>query len=202
MPSDLLAGFVAFALVTLFTPGPNNFMLMTSGLNHGWRRTMPHLLGVALGFSMMVVLVGLGIGAVFETYPWAYAALKWAGAIYLLHLAWTIARAGPLDDGQGAGSRPMTFLGAALFQWVNPKAWVMAVGAVTTYAAIARFPFNVLAMAAIFCGGGIFSSGTWVLFGQALRRLLSSPAAIRAFNLSMAALLVASLLPVIWDAFR
>ena len=199
MASELLAALVTFVAVTLFTPGPNNLMLMSSGLNHGFRRSLPHLAGVALGFSFMVLLVGLGIGAVFERWPGLYGAIKWAGIAYLLYLAWTIAIAGPIEQDGGSSGRPITFFEAAAFQWVNPKAWVMAVGAMSTYAAVAAFPFNVGLIVVLFGIIGLASSGAWVAFGQSLRRILASARAVRAFNIAMALGLVASVLPVLMD---
>jgi threonine/homoserine/homoserine lactone efflux protein len=200
MNTDLFAALVTFCAVTLFTPGPNNLMLMTSGLNFGIRRTQPHLLGVALGFSLMVLLVGLGIGQVFTAYPAGYTLLKYAGALYLLTLAWVIANAGPIKSKGDAGGNPLTFLQAAAFQWVNPKAWVMAVSGVTTYAAIAVFPWNAVVMAVLFGAIGLVSSGVWVLFGHGLQQVLTSSRSVRIFNWTMAALLVASLYPVFWDS--
>lgn len=199
---DLLAGFVVFCVVTLFTPGPNNLMLMASGLNWGWRRTLPHLTGVALGFTLMVALVGLGLGQVFALYPALYTALKYAGAAYLLWLAWGIASAGPVEEGGKASGRPMTFIEAALFQWVNPKAWIMAVGAISAYAGIAPFPWNVAIMAGLFGLLGFPSSGAWVLFGQGLASLLKGPRAVRAFNIAMGLLLAASLWPIAAELMR
>lgn len=199
MGNELLAAFALFAAVTLFTPGPNNLMLMTSGLNWGAQRTLPHLCGVAIGFGLMVLLVGIGLGRVFVMWPWAYAVLKWGGALYLLYLAWQIAISGPVETGAESGGRPMTFIEAALFQWVNPKAWVMAVGAVSAYGAMAPFPWNVALMAAVFLVLGLVSSGAWVMFGQALRRLITDPRSVRIFNVAMAALLVASLVPLAWE---
>ena len=201
MPSELLWALLLFVVVTLFTPGPNNAMLMTTGLNFGFRRGQPHLWGVALGFAVMVLAVGLGLGAVFQAYPVAYTALKYAGAAYLLYLAWQIATAGELKEGAARG-RPIGFMEAAAFQWLNPKGWVMAVGAVSTYAAVAAFPFNMLLMAGLFGGLGILSSATWLGFGTGLKRLLTSPAAVRAVNIAMALLLVASLWPILADAWR
>ena len=197
MSYDLLAAFVAFAVVTLFTPGPNNVMLMTTGLNFGFARARPHVYGVALGFAVMVLLLGLGLGAVFTAYPVLYTTLKFAGAAYLLYLAFVIATSGPVQETGEAIGRPMTFLQAAAFQWVNPKGWVMAVASVTTYAAILGFPFNVILIALIFAVLGTLSAWTWVIFGTWLRRFLTSAKAVRAFNLVMAALLVASLYPVV-----
>src|SRR6185295_8630669 len=144
---ELLAALALFCVVTLFTPGPNNLMLMTSGLNFGFRRGLPHLLGVSVGFALMVLLVGLGLGAIFERWPLLYAILKYVGAAYMLWLAWQIATASPPQPRGESTGRPMGFFNAMAFQWVNPKAWVMAVGAVSTYAAVATFPLNVIVIA-------------------------------------------------------
>ena len=200
MKSDLLMGLLGFCWITGVTPGPNNIMLLASGLNFGVRRTVPHLAGVAIGFAIMVLLVGLGVGAVFQAWPALYTALKIAGAAYLLWLAARIAMAGTIEEGE-AGARPLTFIEAALFQWVNPKGWVMAIGAVTSYAAIAGFPANMALIAAIFGAIGSVASGLWVVFGVALKGLLGSPRAVRVFNVAMALGLVASLWPVIADLF-
>lgn len=199
---DLLWALLIFVVVTLITPGPNNAMLMTTGLNFGFRRGLPHLWGVALGFALMVLLVGLGLGAVFQAYPAIYTVLKYAGAAYLLYLAWQIATSGPLEEDGAEDGRPISFLQAAAFQWFNPKGWVMAVGAVSAYAAVAAFPYNVLLMAFLFGSLGILSSGTWLGFGSGLKRLLTSPRAVRAVNVTMALLLVASLWPIVRDAWR
>jgi threonine/homoserine/homoserine lactone efflux protein len=196
---NLLWALLVFVLVTLFTPGPNNAMLMTTGLNFGFRRGQPHLWGVALGFAVMVLAVGLGLGAVFAAYPIVYAVLKYAGAAYLLYLAWQIATAGPVEGSDAVAGRPMRFLEAAAFQWLNPKGWVMAVGAVSTYAAVSTFPFNVVLMAFLFGSLGVLSSATWLGFGTGLKRLLTSPRAVRAVNIAMALLLVASLWPIVSD---
>ena len=198
MSLDLIAAFVVFAVATLFTPGPNNIMLMTSGLNFGFARTLPHAFGVALGFGFLVLMVGLGLGAAFAAYPQAYTVLKFAAAAYLLYLAWVIANAGPARG--GGGSRPLSFLQGAAFQWVNPKGWVMAVGAVTAYAAVAAFPLNVVVLAAIFTALGTLSSWTWMLFGTSLRPVVTDPRKVRVFNIVMAVLLVASLVPVFVEA--
>ena len=201
MSTELLSALLVFVVVTLFTPGPNNAMLLASGLNFGFRRGLPHLWGVALGFAVMVASVGIGLGAVFQAYPAAYTVLKYAGAAYLLYLAWQIATSGPVEDGETRG-RPITFLEAAAFQWLNPKGWVMAVGAVSAYAAVAPFPLNVALIASLFGTFGIVSSATWLGFGTGLKRLLRSPRAVRAVNIVMALLLVASLWPILSEAWR
>jgi threonine/homoserine/homoserine lactone efflux protein len=202
MPTDLALALLTFCIVTLITPGPNNVMLMTSGLNFGFQRAQPHLWGVSLGFAFMVLAIGLGLGAVFDAYPAAYAVLKYVGAAYLLYLAWTIATSGPVEESAAAAGHPITFLQAAAFQWVNPKGWVMAVGAISAYAGVAAFPFNILLIAFTFGSLNVLSSGAWVLFGQTLRRILRNPRAVRAFNVTMALALVASLWPIFADAWR
>jgi threonine/homoserine/homoserine lactone efflux protein len=197
MSGELLAAFAVFAVVTLFTPGPNNLMLMASGLNFGPRGAFPHLFGVAGGFAAMVLIIGIGLGAVFAAYPALYPIIKYAGVVYLVYLAYVIATAVPHEEGATSRGRPITFLQAVAFQWVNPKGWVMAVGAAATYAGIARFPLNMVIMAAIFGVFGLASSLTWVMFGSGLRRLLRTPRALRAFNIAMGILLVVSVLPVL-----
>ena len=202
MFSELFWALLVFAVVTTFTPGPNNTMLLASGLNFGFRRGLPHLWGVTLGFTVMVLAVGLGLGAVFQAYPAAYAVLKYVGAAYLLYLAWQIATAEPAGESGDSRGRPITFLDAAVFQWFNPKGWVMVVGAVSTYAAVAVFPLNVLLMAFLFGVLGIISSAMWLGFGMGLKTLLRSPRAVRSVNVIMALLLVASLWPILADAWR
>ena len=200
MSLELLGAFVVFAAVMLFTPGPNNVMLMTSGVNYGFFRTVPHMLGVSVGFALMVFLVGVGLGSLFEIYPLLYDVLKYAGAAYLLYFAWVIATSTPQQE--SGDRRPLTFIEGALFQWINAKGWAIAVGAITTYAAFGRFPLNVIVLALIFAILGMASSATWALFGSGLTPLLRNAAAVRAFNVAMALLLVASLYPVVAGAAR
>jgi threonine/homoserine/homoserine lactone efflux protein len=132
MSLDLLVALIGFAFVTSVTPGPNNLMLLASGVNFGFRRTMPHMLGVGFGFMFMILVLGLGLSAVFVAYPVAHDALRVVGGAYMLWLAWKIANAGAVGDGTSSGT-PLTFLQAALFQWVNPKAWVMGIAAIASY---------------------------------------------------------------------
>lgn len=194
----LLGPLSLFALVTSITPGPNNIMLASSGLTFGFRRTIPHMLGVNLGFTLMLVLVGLGLDTVFHQFPWLYTVLKYVGAAYLLYLAWNIAQSGPLDGGQQR-SQPFSFLQAALFQWVNPKAWVMSVGVIVTYTPQTGFYWNLMLAAVVCCLINLPSLGVWVAFGAALQKFLHRPQTIRLFNIGMALLLVASLYPVAQD---
>jgi threonine/homoserine/homoserine lactone efflux protein len=197
----LVGAFIVFAVVTLFTPGPNNVMLMATGLNFGVRRAQPHALGVTLGFSFMVFVVGVGLGAVFSAWPVLYTIIKYAGAAYILYLAWLIGRSHSVEEGE-APARPVSFIEACLFQWVNPKGWVIVVGAVTAYAAIAAFPLNIVLMAAVFAVLGYASSMSWVLFGTRLRRFVKAPRAIRTFNIVMAVLLALSLVPVFLETWQ
>lgn len=195
MDAHLIPALVAFAFVTSATPGPNNLMLMASGANFGLRRTLPHALGVSLGHAFMVAAMGLGVAAAFEALPWAMTALKGVSALYMLWLAWRIAHAAAPRARAGAG-RPMTFLEAAAFQWVNPKAWAMALGAVALYAADGAVA-SVLAVAGVFAAVNLPSVGVWAALGTQLARVLTSPGRLRAFNWTMAALLLASLYPVL-----
>ena len=195
MPFDLLTAFVAFAFVSSITPGPNNLMLMASGANFGFRRTIPHMLGIGLGFVFMVVLVGAGLVQVFDAYPVSYAVLRVASVLYLLWLAWKIANAAPVRAGKATGT-PMTFLQAAAFQWVNPKAWAMALTAVSVYTPDNTFRAVAL-VAVVFGAVNLPSVSCWTLLGQQMARVLTNPARRVAFNWTMAALLVASLLPVL-----
>ena len=195
MTHEQLLSLAAFAFVTSITPGPNNLMLMASGANFGVRRTVPHMLGVALGFVFMAVLVGAGRGGVFVAVPQLHTALKAASVAYLLYLAWKIATALPPGEAGRAG-RPMTFMAAAAFQWVNPKAWAMALTAVSVYAP-SRGMAGITAVAVVFGIVNLPSVGAWAALGQGMRRVLTNPARMRAFNVVMAVLLVASLYPVL-----
>ena len=199
MSQSLLLAFVVFAIVMFFTPGPNNIMVLSSGLTYGFRRTLPHIAGITIGFAFMVAAVGVGFGAIFIAYPVLQSILKYAGAAYLIYLAIAIACSGPPKPGE-AGSRPMTFWGAAVFQWINVKGWVMVIGTITAYAAIARFPVNIAIQTVLCLLLGTTSTVTWTLFGSALRPVLNSERAVRTFNIVMALLLLTSLYPVFTDA--
>ncbi|MGJ5042945.1 MULTISPECIES: LysE family translocator [unclassified Bradyrhizobium] len=200
MSQQLLIAFVTFAFVMAFTPGPNNIMLLSSGVTHGFRRTVPHMMGVSFGFAFMVGAVGFGLATVFIRYPLLQDVLKYLGAAYLIYLAVAIALSGSAEPGDAKPRGPMSFWGAALFQWVNAKGWVMVISTITAYAAIASFPANVALQVAISFVMAVASTITWTLFGTALRPLLSSERAVRAFNILMAVLLLASLYPVFMDA--
>ena len=201
MSHSVLIAFIMFATVMFFTPGPNNIMLLSSGLTYGFRRSLPHIAGITIGFAFMVGAVGVGLGAVFIAYPILQTILKYAGVAYLIYLAAHIAMSEPPKAGEEEGrGRPMTFWGAAMFQWVNAKGWVMVIGTITAYAAIAAFPLNIVIQVVISLILGTLSCTAWALFGTALRPILTSPRAVRAFNVVMALLLLASLYPVFMDA--
>jgi len=199
MSLDVFAALTAFAFVTSITPGPNNFMLMASGVNFGFRRTVPHMLGIGVGFLSLLLGVGFGLGAVLSAYPALHTALKIAGGVYLLYLAWRIAMArsmGSVRDGE-AEARPMTFLEAAAFQWVNPKAWVMAITAMAVYTS-PQAPFlSVTLVALAFAIVNVPCVSVWAGFGVALRGFLADPVRLKWFNIAMGLLLVASLWPML-----
>ncbi|WP_223519332.1 LysE family translocator [Pseudomonas sp. GL-B-19] len=197
---DLLMGFALFALVTSITPGPNNTMLLASGVNFGFNRTIPHMLGITCGFFVLVVAVGFGLGAVFKTYPLLYTVLRYVGAAYLLYLAWKIAHSGPVSESEKGDSKPISYLGAAAFQWVNPKAWIMAIGAISTYTPMQGYFTNVLVIAAVFALINLPSVSVWAGCGTLLRNVLKDRRWLRVFNWGMAALLVASLYPLLLES--
>ncbi|MGY3642594.1 MULTISPECIES: LysE family translocator [Pseudomonas] len=199
---DLLLAFALFALVTSITPGPNNTMLLASGVNFGFNRTIPHMLGISCGFFLLVVAVGFGLGAVFQAYPILYTVLRYVGAAYLLYLAWKIAHSGPVGDSVDGEAKPISYLGAAAFQWVNPKAWIMAIGAISTYTPMQGYFYNVVIIAAVFAVINLPSVGLWAACGTLLRNVLKDPRWLRVFNWGMAALLVISLYPLLLESFH
>ncbi|MEL7345199.1 MAG: LysE family translocator [Pseudomonadota bacterium] len=195
MPFEILIALAGFAFVSSITPGPNNLMLMASGVNFGFRRTIPHMLGVGLGFTFMIVLIGIGLMELFDAVPVTYTILKIVCAVYLLWLAWKIANAA--EPKAGTASTPITFLQAAVFQWVNPKAWFMATAAITAYAP-ERNLFAVLLVAIIFGAINIPCVSLWTILGQNIRRVLGNPKRLRVFNWSMAAFLIVSVWPLLF----
>lgn len=194
MMFDALPALLTFALVASATPGPNNMMLLASGANFGFRRTLPHLLGVNLGFVVMVGLVGLGLMGIFEAWPPARTVLRVLATAYLGWLAWRVATAdAPTEK---TATRPLSFLEAAAFQWVNPKAWAMALTAISVYAPD-RTAASVLWVALAFGVVNLPSISLWTAMGTALTQLVATPRRRRAFNWTMAGLLVASSLPML-----
>ncbi|MBP1846682.1 threonine/homoserine/homoserine lactone efflux protein [Rhizobium petrolearium] len=196
MPLETFLALVLFAFTTSITPGPNNMMLFASGVNFGFTRTIPHMLGIGVGFFSLLLAIGLGLGALLQTVPAVYTILKFAGGAYLVWIAWKIGTSRSLSDGR-TGAQPMTFFGAAMFQWVNPKAWVMAVTAMATYTNPDYYLPTVLLVGLAFAAVNVPSVSTWAGFGSALREWLSVPARLKWFNITMAVLLVMSLWPML-----
>lgn len=196
MSLDVFLALLGFSFVSSVTPGPNNIMLLTSGVNFGFKRTLPHMFGIAFGFGVLLLAVGFGLKEVFEEFPQVQLVIKILGAAYLLYLAWNIANSGPVEVGE-ASSKPMTFMAAALFQWVNPKAWVMAITAMTVYTGQPDFTTSVFIVCFAFVVINFPSVSIWCGFGVWLRELLRDPKKLKVFNISMALLLVASLWPML-----
>ncbi len=197
MTTDLILALIAFALISSITPGPNNLMLMASGANFGLKRTVPHMLGVSIGFVFMVVLVGAGLVQVFDAWPVSYTVLKAASVAYLLYLAWKIGSNRKAPKGAKTGSKPMSFLQAAAFQWVNPKAWSMALTALGAYAPPAPSLTDIVVVAGIFGLTNLPAISTWVMIGQQMSRFLNTPRRLRIFNITAGLLLVATLYPIL-----
>lgn len=197
MTFDAFLALVVYAFVTSITPGPNNLMLLASGVNFGFLRTIPHMLGIGLGFLSLLLGVGLGLGAVLTAFPALHTGLKVAGGAYLLYLAWRIAMSRSLaSKGEGA-ARPMSLLEAAAFQWINPKAWVMAITAMAVYTD-PRAPFlSVVLIASGFALVNLPSVSSWAGFGTVLRGFLADPMRLKWFNIAMGLLLAATLWPML-----
>lgn len=195
MTQHIISALLIYAFVTSVTPGPNNLMLMASGANFGFRRTIPHMLGVGLGFGLMVFLVGVGLAGLFHALPYSDIVLKALSLAYMVYLSWKIATSGEMGEGD-AEARPMTFVQAAAFQWVNPKAWSMALASVSLYA-IGGTLTSVLIVAIVFMLVNLPSVGVWVVAGTQVKRFLNNPARMRAFNITMAVLLLLSIAPVL-----
>ncbi len=193
----LLGPLVLFALALCLTPGPNVVMITASAVNFGFRRAVPHMLGITSGFAVMVMLVGLGLAGLFQAEPRLHTALKYAGGIYLLYLAWRIAHATAASA--GAQARPITFVEAALFQCVNPKGWVTSLGAFAAYTTVGGDVLvETSVVAGVLAAACFLSVALWAAFGAAVARFLGNSRARAAFNWSMAGLLVLSLVPVFW----
>ncbi len=197
MTLDIFLALASFAFVTSFTPGPNNIMLTASGANFGFARSIPHMAGVVVGFVVLLVVSGGGLGAVLVAFPSIQTVLKVLGAAYMLWLAWKIANAHRDRQGSNADAQPLTFLQAAAFQWVNPKGVVMALGAVTLYVRPERAVTDLLILTAVFGMITFLSTVTWSCFGAALNRMIRDESKAQFFNIAMALLLVASIVPMV-----
>jgi threonine/homoserine/homoserine lactone efflux protein len=196
---EFLLSIIFFAIPMGITPGPNNIMLMTSGLNHGMRNSMPHFWGINIGFPLMFIIVGTSLGVIFNQYPILHELIKVVGLFYLLYLAWRIANTVPATV-RNNESRPFTFFQAMLFQWVNPKAWVMMTGAIAAFTTkTGNIYLQIGTIALVFFCVGLMTATVWLLFGTWLKRYLKTPKHQNAFNFSMAMLLVLSISPVAYD---
>ncbi|MFZ1813943.1 MAG: LysE family translocator [Rhizobiaceae bacterium] len=196
MTFDYLLALAGFSFVSSITPGPNNIMLLASGVNFGFRRTIPHMLGISGGFAFLLACIGFGLGQLLTHAPMLYNALRIGGAIYLLYLAWKIATSGPPEAGN-EDSTPMTFLQASAFQWVNPKAWVMAVTSMAIYTSHLDYVTSVLTVVLVFTVVNLPCIALWCGMGVGLKAFLSEPFRLKLFNWTMAALLVMSLWPML-----
>jgi len=199
MPVNILLPLVTFAVAMAFTPGPNNVMLAASGVNFGFARTVPHMAGVTVGFMVLVLASGTGLGLVFEAVPQLQIVIKVVGSAYLLWLAYKVATAHLARDTGGGPARPFTFWQAAAFQWINPKGLVAAISAIAIYLRPGQEARDLAIMVAVF---GIVTAGsvtTWASFGVALRRLLRDPGRARLFNIAMGLLLVVSIVPMLLE---
>ncbi len=196
---DISANFLLFVVVAAFTPGPNNIMIMTSGLNHGIKASLPHLLGIAVGVPTMLLAVGFGLMFVFSQWPLVHVLIQVLGIFYLLYLAWLIATSAPSSlDGSAQRNKPLSFIQAALFQWINPKTWMMGTGAIAAYTQVgADTAPQIMMMALVFCLMAFPSAGSWMVFGSWLKRVFKNPRHQVWFNRTMAVLLVLSIMPVI-----
>lgn len=197
MTFDLFIALFIFGFIAAFTPGPNNTMLLATGINFGVRRAWPHILGIAIGFPFMIACIGFGLRRIFEIYPLIYVALKYLGAAYMVWLAWKIAISKPSGDDGVVKAEPITFLQACAFQWVNPKGWIMAVTALSAYTVAAQYTVGVLAVVGTFVFMGFASALTWVLFGAGLKHILDDDRYFRMINIGLALALVASLVPML-----
>jgi len=187
---------ILFCLVTSITPGPNNIMLMSSGLNHGVLKTVPHISGIIIGFPLMVAALGFGLGTIFLNYPVIHQVIKIAGISYLLFLAWKIANTTRANAGKHL-KKPLTFMQAAAFQWLNPKAWVIAIGAIATFTTVGNIELQVIIIVFTYLFVGGFSMGLWLLMGASLQKILHSQKQLQIFNVAMAILLVLSIVPIV-----
>ncbi|UCI16636.1 LysE family translocator [Mesorhizobium sp. B2-1-8] len=197
MSLDAFLALLVYAFVTSITPGPNNLMLLASGVNFGLVRSVPHLLGISIGFLVLLLAVGFGLGAVLTAFPTLHTGLKIAGAVYLLYLAWKIAMSRSLGGKGETDTRPMRFIDAAAFQWVNPKAWVMAITAMAVYTNPERPFLSVVLIGMAFTVVNLPSVSVWAGFGTALRGFLSDPMRLKWFNIAMGVLLAATLWPML-----
>jgi len=196
----LLVSIFMFSFATSMTPGPNNIMLLSSGLTFGYKRTIPHILGVVLGFPLMTICVGLGLGRLFDLYPMVFMVLKVVGILYLLWLAWKIAHSKPTFKANDNDAKPLTFFPIILFQWVNPKNWMKIITAMSVYVtSVDEAMTQIIIISIIFLLTVSISANTWALGGAVLKKFIKSDIGIKRFNVIMAILLVLSIIPTLFE---
>ena len=189
-----------FSIATSLTPGPNNIMLLSSGLTYGYKRTIPHILGVVIGFPLMTIFVGIGLGEFFKLYPIAFTVLKVLGILYLLWLAWKIANSTPTFKENDADSQPLKFIPIVLFQWINPKNWIKIITAMSVYVtSVEHATMQIMIITLIFFITVIISANSWAMGGVILKKLIKSDVGIKRFNVIMAIILVLSIVPTIFE---
>lgn len=197
----MIISIATFTISTVTTPGPNNIMLLSSGLTFGYKKTIPHMSGIIVGFPFMVVLVGLGMGVIFEKFPIILSILKIVGILYLFWMAFKIANnTSSYEVEEGQKSKPFTFFQAAIFQWVNPKAWIMAITAISIFVTANENSYlQVITIAFIYLLSSIISTNSWAFGGVVLKKFIKNESSVKKLNIIMAVLLIASVLPIIFE---
>jgi len=193
MTTSLFLALITFAFISAYTPGPNNALLLATGVNFGFRAATPMIFGVGLGFPFLILCVGLGLGRIFDIYPFLLTVIKIIGSIYMLWLAWKIATARPSENDSVVASKPLNFIQGCGFQWVNPKAWIMAVYSLSAFTLPTQFKTGLISVVGVYLFMGLTSAATWAAFGVALKNLMNDPKWFRIVNTSLAAALVASI---------
>jgi threonine/homoserine/homoserine lactone efflux protein len=193
MTTALFAALFTFAFISAFTPGPNNAILMATGINHGFRAALPMIFGVGLGFPFLILCVGLGLGRIFDVYPVLLTAIKIMGTIYMLWLAWKIATSKPSENESVDENKPLNFLQSAGFQWVNPKAWLMGAYSLSAFTLPGAFQTGLAAVVGTYVFMGFTSAISWAAFGAALKQVMNDPRWYRMINFGLALALVASI---------
>jgi len=193
---EYLLSLMLFTFIASVTPGPNNIMLFASGINHGIKKSLPHYFGICIGFLLLVASVGFGLGALFKQSPFLHQVLKIVGSLYLVYFAWKIGSANSASS-NNEKRNPITFFEAALFQWVNPKAWVIAIGAIATFTIQSSVVKSIATIIVMYFFMGLLAMGIWLTLGAGLQRLLNNGKRRRIFNICMAILLLLSIVPII-----
>lgn len=198
MTVDIFLSLAMFSVATSVTPGPNNIMLLASGINFGFKKTLPHSIGVSSGFFVMLLAIGFGVGALIQSSPEIYSVLKYLGAAYLLWLAWKTTISHSVSKVSDKKEKPLTISEAALFQWINPKSWMMAISGMALYTSQVNPFMSMLLVAAVFSLINWPCVAVWAVFGSKLREKLKNPQILKMFNLTMGVLLALSAVSVLF----